>query len=181
MKITETPIQGVLIIEPKIYSDQRGSFFESFNENILKNVGINESFVQDNQSVSKKSVIRGLHFQHPPYAQGKLVRVLKGSVLDVIVDIRKESKTYGRHLALEINDRNNLQIWIPAGLAHGFSVLEDDSVFFYKVTNYYNPLSESGIVYNDISLNIDWKVKDPIVSEKDLVLPTFKEYSLSLD
>ena len=91
------------------------------------------------------------------------------------------SKTYGRHLALEMNDRNNLQIWIPAGLAHGFSVLEDDSVFFYKVTNYYNPLSESGIVYNDISLNIDWKVKDPIVSEKDLVLPTFKEYSLSLD
>ena len=180
MKIISTPINGVLLIEPKIFVDDRGSFFESFNEKELNEVGINLPFVQDNQSVSSKNVIRGLHFQRHPNAQGKLVRVVKGRVIDVIVDLRKESLTFGRHYSIELNGKTNQMLWVPPGMAHGFSVLEDQTIFAYKVTNYYNAFSESGIIYNDIDLNINWGIKDPIVSEKDRVLPTFKDYCLTL-
>ncbi len=180
MKIKETPIAGLLLIEPRIFSDSRGNFFESFNERTLKDAGITFGFVQDNQSISKKGVIRGLHFQRQPYDQGKLVRVIKGSVIDVALDLRKDSSTFGRHYDIELNDRNNLMLWIPPGFAHGFSVLEDDTVFLYKVTNYYHAESESGIIYNDIDLNINWGIKDAIISEKDKVLPSYKEYCLSL-
>ncbi len=180
MKIKETPIAGVLLIEPRVFTDSRGTFFESFNEKSLKEAGLNFDFVQDNQSVSKKNVIRGLHFQRPPYEQGKLVRVIKGSVIDIALDLRKGSPTFGRHYDIELNDKNNLMLWIPPGFAHGFSVLEDDTVFLYKVTNYYHAASESGIIYNDIDLNINWGVKDAIVSEKDKVLPSYKDYCLNL-
>lgn len=179
MIIHHTPIDGLLLIEPKVYSDHRGLFFESYNQK-LKELGIDCEFVQDNQSVSRKNVIRGLHFQRAPHAQGKLVRVSHGSVLDVALDLRKNSPTFGRHFSVELNDRNNLMFWIPPGFAHGFSVLEDHSVFLYKVSGMYNPTSESGIIYNDPELNIDWKVSDPIVSDKDKVLPSFKEYKLNL-
>ena len=168
------------MIEPRVFTDSRGTFFESFNEKSLKEAGLNFDFVQDNQSVSKKNVIRGLHFQRPPYEQGKLVRVIKGSVIDIALDLRKGSSTFGRHYDIELNDKNNLMLWIPPGFAHGFSVLEDDTVFLYKVTNYYHAASESGIVYNDIDLNINWGVKDAIVSEKDKVLPSYKDYCLNL-
>ncbi|HQV99020.1 MAG TPA: dTDP-4-dehydrorhamnose 3,5-epimerase [Bacteroidia bacterium] len=180
MKITETPISGVLLIEPRVFSDSRGAFFESFNAKSLKESGIDHDFVQDNQSVSKKGVIRGLHFQRAPFEQGKLVRVIKGSVVDVALDLRKDSPTFGRHFDIELNDRNNLMLWIPPGFAHGFSVLEESTIFSYKVTNYYHSSSESGIIYNDIDLNINWGIKDGIVSEKDKVLPSYKDYCLSL-
>ena len=180
MKIKETPIAGLLLIEPRIFSDSRGNFFESFNERTLRDAGISFGFVQDNRSISKKGVIRGLHFKRQPYDQGKLVRVIKGSVIDVALDLRKDSSTFGRHYDIELNDRNNFMLWIPPGFAHGFSVLEDDTVFLYKVTNYYHAASESGIIYNDIDLNINWGFKDTIISEKDKVLPSYKEYCLSL-
>lgn len=180
MKVHETPISGVLLFEPRVFTDSRGSFFESFNDKALKAAGVEHSFVQDNQSVSSKSVIRGLHFQRKPYDQGKLVRVIKGKVIDVVLDLREGSSTFGRHYSVELNDQNNYLLWVPPGMAHGFSVLEDQTIFFYKVTNYYHAASESGIIYNDIDLNINWGVKDPIVSEKDKVLPTFKEYCLAL-
>lgn len=180
MKITTTPISGVILIEPKIFTDSRGAFFETFNERILKEEGIDIPFIQDNQSISSKGVIRGLHFQRPPYAQGKLVRVIKGAVIDVALDLRANSPTFGRHYVVELNDKNNQMLWIPPGFAHGFSVLEEGTIFFYKVTNYYNSASESGIIYNDIDLNIKWGISDGIVSEKDKLLPSFKEYCLSL-
>lgn len=180
MEVKQTPIEGILLIEPRVFSDSRGTFFESFNERTLKEAGLAFDFVQDNQSISKKGVIRGLHFQRQPYEQGKLVRVIKGSVIDVVLDLRKDSPTFGRHYDIELNDRNNLMLWIPPGFAHGFSVLEEDTVFLYKVTNYYHSASESGIIYNDIDLNINWGIKDGIVSEKDKVLPSYKDYCLSL-
>lgn len=181
MTIHPTPIEGLLIIEPKVYSDDRGLFFESFNLK-LRDLGIHADFVQDNQSVSKKNVIRGLHIQRSPHAQGKLVRVSYGAVVDVAVDLRKNSPTFGRHFSVELNDRNNLMFWIPPGFAHGFSVLEDNTVFLYKVSGPYQPTAEGGIIYNDPELNIDWKVREPIVSAKDKVLPSFREYKLnSLD
>ena len=180
MIVTNTVISGVLLIEPKVYEDTRGSFFESFNDRFLSEAGINLKFVQDNQSISKKGVIRGLHFQRHPNEQGKLVRVIKGSVIDVALDLRPGSPTFGRHFDVELNDRNKKLLWIPPGFAHGFSVLEEDTIFLYKVTNYYHAASETGIIYNDIDLNINWGVKESIVSEKDKVLPTFKDYCLSL-
>jgi dTDP-4-dehydrorhamnose 3,5-epimerase len=180
MKVHETPINGVLLFEPRVFTDSRGSFFESFNDKALKAEGVEHNFVQDNQSVSSKSVIRGLHFQRKPYDQGKLVRVIKGKVIDVVLDLREGSSTFGRHYSVELNDQNNYLLWVPPGMAHGFSVLEDQTIFFYKVTNYYHAASESGIIYNDIDLNINWGVKDPIVSDKDKVLPTFKDYCLAL-
>ncbi len=179
MKISHTPIEGLILFEPRIFKDERGLFFESFNEKEIEMILPGINFVQDNQSVSKKNVVRGLHFQKAPHQQGKLVRVSRGSVLDVVVDLRKESITFGRHYAIELNDENNLLLWIPPGFAHGFSVLEDNSVFLYKVSDYYQPQSESGIVYNDIDLNIDWKISNPIVSSKDRILPAFKEYRMA--
>ena len=175
MKVSETKIKGILIIEPDIYKDNRGYFFESFNKNKYENIGIKEEFVQDNQSYSQKGTIRGLHFQIPPFEQSKLIRVIKGRILDVAVDIRLNSPTYGKFFSIELSGVNNKQLLIPAGFAHGFSTLKNDTVVHYKCTNFYSKTHERGIIYNDKYLNIDWKVEKQIVSLKDLSLPQFCE------
>ena len=168
MTISKTPIDGLLILEPKVFGDDRGHFFESFNTVEFKNaVGDNYEFVQDNQSLSDKGVLRGLHLQNPPFAQGKLVRVVQGSVLDVAVDIRKSSPTYGDHFSIELSAENNKQLWIPPGFAHGFISLEDKTIFLYKCTNYYSPESEATIMWNDYDLSIDWRITPTSISEKD--------------
>ena len=177
MKVDIYSIDGPLLISPKVFEDERGHFFESFSKTLFQHHGINSEFVQDNQSLSQKGTLRGLHFQAPPYDQGKLVRVSRGRVLDIIVDIRKSSPTYGQSIAVELSDKNYLQLWVPPGFAHGFSVLEDNTIFQYKCTQFYNKSSEGGIIYNDETLNIDWKVSHPIVSEKDLLLPSFKNFN----
>jgi len=175
MNIKETPIQDLLIVEPDVFDDPRGYFFESYNKRKYHDLGLNADFVQDNISKSSKGVLRGLHFQNPPHAQGKLVQVLRGAVLDVAVDIRKDSKTYGEHYAIELNENNKLQFFVPAGFAHGFITLEDNTIFSYKCTNLYNKEAEGAIIWNDTDLNIDWRIKEPIVSEKDQQALTFKE------
>ena len=176
MEIIKTPIEGLLVIKPKIFGDDRGYFFESWSkESFAKNV-LNLDFVQDNQSLSSKGVLRGLHFQNPPFSQGKLVRVIKGAVLDVVVDIRKESSTYGKHFSIELNEENKTIFWIPAGFAHGFITLEDDTIFTYKCTGVYNSASEEALLWSDNDLNIDWGVINPLVSDKDLVAGSFKNY-----
>lgn len=171
----DTELEGVKIFEPRLFEDSRGHFFESFNEQQFQETVQEEiRFVQDNESISKKGVIRGLHFQCPPYAQGKLVRVGQGSVIDVAVDIREGSPTYGKSISVELSAKNKRQLWIPTGFAHGFSALEDDTVFLYKCTNYYHPASERTLLYSDF--NIDWKVTSPIVSEKDLEGDLFENF-----
>ncbi|WAC10021.1 dTDP-4-dehydrorhamnose 3,5-epimerase [Dyadobacter pollutisoli] len=173
MQIRETSIAGLVEIFPRIFEDDRGMFFESYNEQVFLKLGLPTNFVQDNQSFSKKGVVRGLHFQNTPFAQGKLVRVISGRVLDVAVDIRPDSPTFGKHEIFELrSDLNNIA-YIPEGFAHGFVALED-SIFSYKCTNIYDKASESGILWNDSDLGIDWGVENPIVSEKDVILPTFK-------
>jgi dTDP-4-dehydrorhamnose 3,5-epimerase len=171
MQIHKTPIEGLLIFEPKIWKDDRGYFFESFRADLFEQQRIDACFIQDNQSLSQKGAVRGLHFQAPPFGQGKLVRVIQGKVLDVAVDIRKGSATYGQAFSIELSGENQLQFWIPEGFAHGFSTLEDQTIFAYKCTNYYHKASEGGIRYDDPSLNIDWKISAEIVSPKDLELP----------
>ncbi len=180
MKFEKTPIEGLFLIEPRVFKDERGHFFEPFNEKQMLEHGIEGPFVQDNESLSHKGVLRGLHYQKPPYQQGKLVRVVNGAVIDVVVDIRPESKTFGRHFQVELSSDNHLMLWIPPGFAHGFLTLKDDTIFLYKVSAYYNPQSESGIIYNDPQLNIDWKISNPVVSEKDKILPSFGEYKLTV-
>lgn len=169
MKIIKTPISGVLIIEPKVFGDERGYFFESFSEKWFRENVYDTYFVQDNESKSKYGVLRGLHFQKPPYAQAKLVRVVKGKVLDVAVDIREKSPTFGKHVAVELSEENKRQLFIPRGFAHGFAVLSEEVIFQYKCDNYYAPDHEGGILWNDPQLNIDWKLplEDIILSEKD--------------
>lgn len=177
MIIEQTNLKGCFVIKPNVFKDERGWFFESFNVNTFnRETGIATSFVQDNESKSSKGVLRGLHFQTGDYAQAKLVRVVKGSVLDVCVDIRKDSKTFGKHYSLILDDKEHKQLYIPRGFAHGFLVLEDDTVFSYKCDNYYYKPSESGIVFNDKKLNINWGVSEDqvILSEKDKQLPTFE-------
>lgn len=178
MKVTETKLKGCFIIEPRIFADSRGYFFESFNaEKFEELTGQNGHFVQDNQSASTYGVVRGLHFQKGEHAQAKLVRVLEGMVLDVAVDIREGSETYGQYVSLELSAENNLQLYIPRGFAHGFSVLSERAVFAYKCDNGYNKESEGGIRFDDPLLNIDWGIsKDKMqLSDKDLVLPFLKE------
>lgn len=175
MKIIETPLDGLLIIEPTVFEDERGYFYESYNKPKFLDKGISDQFIQDNQSLSKKNVLRGLHFQNPPYAQAKLITVIKGSVLDVAVDIRKESKTYGQHYKLFLSESNKKMFYIPVGFAHGFLTLEDDTIFSYKCSNVYNKESEDSIIWNDKELGIDWGILDPIVSDKDKVAQTFKK------
>jgi dTDP-4-dehydrorhamnose 3,5-epimerase len=175
MQVTQTKLSGLLVIDPKVFGDERGYFFESFNEETYKAAGLIERFVQDNESRSGKGVLRGLHFQEPPYAQGKLVRVARGAVMDVSVDIRKDSPTYGEWVAYELSEHNKRQLWIPPGFAHGFVTLEDDTIFIYKCSCIYKKESENSIRWNDPELNIDWGIADPIVSEKDKVAPLFKE------
>ena len=175
MNLIKTTLDGLVVLKPTIFKDNRGYFMESYNQkNINKLVG-NVHFVQDNESVSSRGVLRGLHFQKPPYAQAKLVRCLKGSVLDVVLDLRKDSKTYGIFETILLTEENKKQLFIPKGFAHGFVVLSETAIFSYKVDNYYNPDSESGVLWNDLALNIDWKInkKEIIVSEKDKSLPTF--------
>lgn len=173
MNIIQTPLKDLLVIEPKVFKDDRGHFFESWNKEIFEKQGLKLDFVQDNQSLSSKGVLRGLHFQNPPYAQGKLVRVIQGSVMDVAVDIRKNSSTYGEYFSIKLSGKNKTSIWIPPGFAHGFVTLEDDTIFTYKCTAVYNKESEGSIFWNDKDLNIDWGMQNPIISEKDAVSPTF--------
>lgn len=170
-------IPGLILVEPRIFEDARGYFFESYNETFFGRNGITARFVQDNQSFSTKGVIRGLHFQREPFAQAKLVRVLEGSILDVVVDIRDGSPTYGQHLSIELSAENKKQLFIPAGFAHGFSVLSETASILYKCDNFYNKESEGGIRYDDPALHIDWQVAAGYanVSEKDLELPTLAD------
>lgn len=178
MQIIHTPIEGVVILEPRIFHDARGYFYESYNQQKLKELGIDVPFVQDNQSYSQKGVIRGLHFQKPPYAQAKLVRVIKGKVLDVAVDIRKNSPTYGQHCSVLLTGENHRQFFIPEGFAHGFVALEDDSIFTYKCSQFYHKESEMSIRYNDPTLNIDWGLEEtPIMTEKDLCGVLFDQFN----
>jgi dTDP-4-dehydrorhamnose 3,5-epimerase len=172
MQVIKTAIEGVVEVIPDVFGDERGYFFESYNRQKFLAAGITEEFLQDNQSFSVKGVLRGLHFQKDPYAQGKLVRVISGKVLDVVVDIRKDSPTFGKHVSIVLDTKRNNMLYLPPGMAHGFATLED-AVFSYKCTNVYHKVSEGGVLWNDPKLNIDWQVENPIVSEKDQVLPTF--------
>ena len=181
MTFTETILKGCFILEPTFFKDERGYFFESFNaKNFNEAIGEEVAFVQDNQSYSSKGVVRAIHYQRDEFAQAKLVRVLSGRVLDVAVDLRKNSTTYGKHYSIELSAENKKQLFIPKGFGHGFSVLSESAEFFYKCDNFYNKASEGGIIYNDPSLNIDWKLplEEIKVSEKDLELPTLQMASL---
>jgi dTDP-4-dehydrorhamnose 3,5-epimerase len=169
-------MDGPLVIEPQIFKDPRGYFFESYNQQKFTEAGINATFIQDNQSLSQKGAIRGLHFQAPPFAQGKLVRVAVGAVNDIVVDIRKKSPTYGQFYSITLTGENNLMLWIPPGFAHGFETLEDNTLFLYKCTNLYNKASEGGLFYKDETIGINWQSNNPIVSDKDLVLPLLKDF-----
>ena len=170
MKFSRAEISDVIIIEPKVFSDERGYFFESFKQNELNEfLGYDVNFCQDNESKSSYGVLRGLHYQEPPFAQSKLVRVIQGSVLDVAVDIRKNSSTFGKHISIELNDQNKKQLFIPRGFAHGFVVLSENAVFSYKVDNYYNAKFDRGIAFDDKVLDINWRIKnsDIKISIKD--------------
>ncbi len=177
MPFQKTDIPGLLVFEPNVFEDERGYFFESYNENIFRQQGIDIRWVQDNQSSSSYGVIRGLHYQLPPFAQAKLIRVLKGKILDVVVDTRKGSPTYTKVFALKLSAKNKKQLFIPAGFAHGFSVLSDRAEVLYKCDKFYNKDAETGIIYNDAELNIDWQipVKLAIVSEKDKSFPSLAQ------
>ena len=175
MKVTKTEIPGLLVIQPDVFIDSRGFFFESYNKKRYEEIGISDEFVQDNISKSKKGTVRGLHYQVGEYAQGKLCQVIEGEVLDVAVDIRFNSPTFGKYFSLILNSETKLQLWIPTGFAHGFSVISDEAIFSYKCTNYYSKAHERSILFNDQDLKIDWKIESPIVSEKDLKAVKFKE------
>lgn len=179
MTVEEIHLKGCHLIQPKVFTDSRGYFFESFNKEVFcKLIGQNINFVQDNQSQSSRGVLRGLHFQTGEHQQAKLVRVIKGSVLDVCVDIREDSKTFGKHFSTVLNEKDQNQLFIPRGFAHGFLVLEDNTIFSYKCDNFYNKTSERGIIFNDKNLNIDWGFPESelILSNKDKALPTFEDY-----
>jgi dTDP-4-dehydrorhamnose 3,5-epimerase len=167
MEVIETGFKGLLLIKPKVFQDARGYFFESFNREKFAAIGIHEDFLQDNQSLSGKDIVRGLHFQSPPHAQGKLVRVITGAVQDVVVDIRKSSTTYGQHYDIELNEENFLMLYIPPGFAHGFATLRDNTIFSYKCTDVYHPESEGGLAWDDREFGITWRVENPVLSEKD--------------
>ncbi|MDD7885932.1 dTDP-4-dehydrorhamnose 3,5-epimerase [Flavivirga sp. 57AJ16] len=178
MIVEETYLKGCFVLTPQVFEDERGYFFESFNKKIFEEkTGVATNFVQDNQSKSSKGVLRGMHFQAGEYAQAKLIQVVKGKVLDVCMDIRKESPTFGEHFSIVLDAIEHKQVYMPRGFAHGFLVLEDDTIFSYKCDNFYNKEAESGILFNDKDLNIDWKFlgEDLVLSEKDLKLPAFKK------
>jgi dTDP-4-dehydrorhamnose 3,5-epimerase len=176
MKIIETEIPDVKLVIPSVFRDERGYFMEAYRESSFKDVGINTNFVQDNQSLSGKGILRGLHFQAPPYAQAKLVKVVAGAVLDVAVDIRSNSPTYGKYVKQVLSIENMHQLYIPEGFAHGFVTLEENTVFQYKCGDYYNKESEGAIFWNDTDLNIDWGIENPMISEKDKEAPLFKVF-----
>jgi dTDP-4-dehydrorhamnose 3,5-epimerase len=167
MELLETGISGLKLIKPRVFKDDRGYFYESFNKDSFSKIGINEEFVQDNQSLSNKGILRGMHFQSPPHAQGKLVRVIKGSVQDVVIDIRKNSPTYGQHFSVELSEENFLVMYVPQGFAHGFATLEDSTIFAYKCTDTYHPETEAGLAWDDKEFGIEWMIQNPILSEKD--------------
>lgn len=180
MNIEATGFDDLYLITPKVFEDQRGYFFESFHHEKFKEAtGVNCDFVQDNQSRSTRGVIRGLHFQVPPMAQAKFVRVLQGEVLDVVVDLRKDKPTFGKSYSVLLSAENKKQLFIPRGFAHGIVVLSEQAEFFYKCDNYYSPENERGIIYNDTSLNIDWRIatSERIISEKDTKHPSFKDFN----
>ncbi len=174
MEVIKSDIEGLIILKPKVFGDERGYFFESYNEEVYRKAGIDYLFLQDNISKSKKGTIRGLHYQVGDKAQGKLCKVIYGKVLDVAVDIRFGSPTFGKYFSSELSEDNHTQLWIPPGFAHGFSVLSDEAIFSYKCTALYSKENERAILYNDKDLNINWKVDNPIVSEKDLKAPLLK-------
>lgn len=179
VKIYQTPLKGCFVIEPKVFTDSRGTFMEVFHhKDFLEKTGLNIDFVQDNQSTSHYGVLRGLHLQMGDASQAKLVRVIKGEVIDVVVDVRTDSETYGQHFSLRLSSENKKQLFIPRGFAHGFVSLVEKSIFAYKCDNYYNPKAEAGIKYNDATLQIDWHLPNDelIVSQKDMALPSFKEF-----
>lgn len=175
MEFKRHHLEGVVEIFPKVFKDSRGAFLETYATRMLAEAGITDNFVQDNKSISKKGVLRGLHFQKPPHAQAKLVSVFCGRVLDVIVDIRRESATYGQHFKCELTSEKHNILYIPVGLAHGFVALEEGTVFQYKCSNYYNKDSEGGLLWNDPALGIEWGIENPLVSEKDEFLPSLAE------
>ncbi len=181
MIIKETPLNGLMVIEPTVYGDDRGYFLESYNEKKFIDIGIPNKFVQDNESCSAYGVIRGLHYQLAPYAQAKLVRVVRGTVFDVAVDIRIDSPTFGKWYGVELSGENKRQFYIPRGFAHGFSVLSPEAVFIYKCDNFYNPNAEKGIAFDDPFLAIDWKLQknDILVSEKDNNYPLFNDAEMN--
>lgn len=183
MEVINTEIEGVVIVQPRIFRDSRGYFFESYSKREFDEKVRRVDFVQDNESCSTHGVMRGLHFQCPPYSQSKLVRCVKGAVLDVAVDIRKGSPTYGRHVAVELTEDNRRQLFIPRGFAHGFAVLSDMAVFQYKCDNYYHPEAEGGISIRDKSIGIDWRIDDSqsVLSEKDLKHPLLKDFDSPFD
>jgi len=176
MQVIKKSLEGLIEIIPTVYKDERGYFFETYNKQAFEAHGIPTHFVQDNQSFSKKGVVRGLHFQRDPHAQGKLVRVVMGRVIDIAVDIRPNSPTFGQYEAVELDANLGNLFYLPEGFAHGFVALED-AIFIYKCTNLYNKASEGGIIWNDPTINIDWQIANPIISEKDLTLPRFDEIS----
>ena len=178
MHFIKTEIEGVYIVEPRVFEDERGHFFESYSQAKFEGAGLHYDFIQDNQSKSSYGTVRGLHFQKGEHAQAKLVRVLEGAVLDVAVDLRKGSPTYGQHIAVELTGENHRQLFIPRGFAHGFAVLSDEVLFQYKCDNYYAPQSEGGILWNDPALNIDWRIPSDqvILSEKDTKHPLLEDY-----
>ncbi len=178
MELQKTPLKDCLLLKPKVFRDDRGVFYETYNQKVFeKTTELKIDFVQDNQSISSKGVLRGLHFQNGEMAQAKLVRVVKGRVLDIVVDIRKGSETFGKSFSIVLDDLEQLQLFVPRGFAHGFITLSEQSIFSYKCDNYYNKASESGIIYNDATLALDWHLpkEEFIISEKDLELPTFEE------
>ncbi|GAA4393281.1 dTDP-4-dehydrorhamnose 3,5-epimerase [Hymenobacter koreensis] len=178
MNIKQHALAGVVEMIPRVFTDARGAFFESFNaQRFAELTGIEENWVQDNHSISTKGVLRGLHFQLPPHAQAKLVRVAFGRSLDVVVDIRRDSPTYGQHVKVMLDAENYNMLYVPRGFAHGFLALEDNNVFLYKCTDYYHPESEGGLCWNDPALNIDWGVENPNVSPKDAVLPRLADFN----
>lgn len=179
MQVEKTPLKDCLVIKPRVFEDDRGCFFESFNQQTFKKeTGLNVNFIQDNQSVSKKGTLRGLHLQKGEHAQAKLVRVVKGEVMDVVVDLREGSETYGKTYSIILNEKNNHQLFVPRGFAHGFITLSEEAIFAYKCDNYYNKASEAGIIYNDKTLNIDWHLPEEqlTISAKDKELPTLAEF-----
>ncbi|MBK5284192.1 MAG: dTDP-4-dehydrorhamnose 3,5-epimerase [Bacteroidia bacterium] len=181
MEILNSPIKELVLLKPSLYKDERGDFIETYNQKEFTRAGVTEKFVQDNQSRSKKNVLRGLHFQLAPFEQGKLIRVVKGEVLDVAVDIRKYSATYLQYYAVLLSEENNYQLWIPPGFAHGFLSLKDDTVVNYKCTQFYNKNSDAGIRWNDPDIGIAWGINNPILSVKDSELPFLKEYEISIE
>lgn len=168
MEVVETKLKGVVVFKPKVFEDARGYFLESYNRQVFHAAGIDAEFVQDNQSLSQKGVLRGLHFQNPPHAQGKLVRVITGAVFDVAVDIRKDSATYGEWYGIDLTEENKWMMYIPPGFAHGFLTLRDNTIFSYKCTNFYNKASEDCLLWNDPAIGISWNADTPLLSDKDL-------------